>query len=317
MRLNNFLRIFVLFLIVCSASVFSTILSVSAQYDVSSIEEQLELAKEKVAGILSEPDQTYSNLTLAQFPTHLSNMTLSQEQVTEIEKDQSAIFMSCIDRISQKEQPGKLCDAFADYLMEKCDKFDNLLAYCLGSTLGKYESLRNLQLSCSKIPPSYSDIGRINNCLTVLQLNSSYTDRLNSYTDSLRPPTIPLKLSATITEKTPSNIRIRFVADNPNHNPIDLVNITYVIFEKGNKLSEGCIAVPVPCWSPPSQNVEPLSSVNYDIKYSLDAAQNQTLNGPFAIKGTYYFHFANSKITGQNFNYKLAPNKCEIIDVNC
>ena len=99
-----------------------------------------------------------------------------------------------------------------------------------------------------------------------------------------------------------------------------MVNITYVIFEKGNKLSEGCIAVPVPCWSPTSQNVEPHSTVNYDIKYSLDAAQNQTLNGPFAINGTYYFHFPSSKITGQNFNFKLAPfipKKCEIIDLDC
>lgn len=107
------------------------VLQVGAQSTDTNLEELLKLAKEKLQQV--KPDYTNSNITLNQFSKHLSKMTLSQEQITEIEKDRSAIFLACIERITiQKEQPGGLCDAFADYLMEKCKRFDNLLAYCTG-----------------------------------------------------------------------------------------------------------------------------------------------------------------------------------------
>ena len=68
--------------------------------------------------------------------------------------------MACIERITiRKEQPGGLCDAFADYLIEKCKRFDNLLAYCTGQEVlpAIYGSKRLEQLTCIKNPPIYSD----------------------------------------------------------------------------------------------------------------------------------------------------------------
>lgn len=100
-------------LILLIISTFSMVLQVGAQSTDTNLEELLKLAKEKLQQIKS--DYTNSNITLNQFSKHLSNITLSQEQVTEIEKDRSALFVACIDRITiQKEQSGGLCDAFAD-----------------------------------------------------------------------------------------------------------------------------------------------------------------------------------------------------------
>ena len=34
-----------------------------------------------------------------------------------------------------EKDPGRLCDSFADYLADKCKRFDNLLDFCAGDTL--------------------------------------------------------------------------------------------------------------------------------------------------------------------------------------
>ena len=286
---------------------FSTVLQVSAQ---PNLEEQLRLAKEKVQQI--KPDYGYSNITLDHFSNDLSNMTLNLEQVKEFEADPQFIVNQCIQRMGLKEDPGKLCDAFADYQVDKCKGFDNLLRFCLSGLIGEYESTRNLQLSCEKSPPLYNDTTRIKICQVVIPLNSSLTTRQ-----------ISPKLSAALTDKSSSTIGIQLIVENPGDIPITFVNMTYSLFENANKITDGCIAYPVPCKTPASGSVKasglvnPLSSAEYEFEYHPNATQNQTLIGPFILNGTYYFHFPDSKTTGQDFNFKVIQKKCDIISLDC
>jgi hypothetical protein len=122
------------------------VLQVRAQpTDYSNLEELLKLAKEKLEQ--TKPDYAYSNITLDQFANPLTNMTLNQEQIKEVEAGHDVILNQCVQRVGVKEDPGKLCDAFADYLLSKCKRFDNLLVFCVNGLLGQYELTRNFQLS--------------------------------------------------------------------------------------------------------------------------------------------------------------------------
>lgn len=296
------------FLLLLLFSTFSMLLQVNAQpIDYSNLEKLLKLAKEKLEHI--KPDNTYSNVTLDRFSDDLSNMTLNLEQVKEFEADPQFIVNQCIQRMALKEDPGKLCDAFADYQVDKCKKFDNLLRSCLSGLIGGYELTRNLQLSCEKSPPLYNDTGRIKICQIVIPLNPSLTARTS--------------LSATIIDKSSSALRIQLVAENLGDIPITFVNMTYSLLENANKLTEGCIAYPVPCKTPTSGSVKaselvgPLSSAEYEFEYHPNATLNQTLNGPFVLNGTYYFHFPNSNTMRQDFNFKLIQKKCDIISLDC
>ncbi len=59
-------------------------------YTATNVEDLLTLAKEKLEQI--KPDYTYSNITLDQFANHLTNMTLNQEQINEVEAERDLIF---------------------------------------------------------------------------------------------------------------------------------------------------------------------------------------------------------------------------------
>ena len=65
----------------------------------------------------------------------LINGTLTQEQITEIEKNPTAPLTTCHSRIIGDLDPGKVCDATFKYLSDKCERLDNVLPYC--SSLGK------------------------------------------------------------------------------------------------------------------------------------------------------------------------------------
>lgn len=65
----------------------------------------------------------------------LINGTLTQEQITEVEKNPTTFMITCHSRIIDGLDPGKICDASFKYLSEKCERLDNVLPYCL--TLGK------------------------------------------------------------------------------------------------------------------------------------------------------------------------------------
>jgi hypothetical protein len=65
----------------------------------------------------------------------LINGTLTQEQITEIEKNLTSFMITCHSRIIEGSDPGKICDAAFKYLSDKCERLDNVLPYCL--TLAK------------------------------------------------------------------------------------------------------------------------------------------------------------------------------------
>ena len=292
----------ILFSALSLISTSSVTVPISAQYDNPSLEDQLEIAKEKVAQIKSE--YTLSNATVEKFSKHLSNITLSQEQIKEVEAVRDIILYPCTQRIdSEKKNPGSLCDAFADYLVDKCKRFDNLLAFCFGGFLGQYETARNLQLSCTASPPLYNDKKRIESCLTVVPLNSSYTD-------------LPPVLSLGGFHIDSSGTKIQLDARNPGYRPYMFENITYNIFQGGKKLVSGCIDHKSPCISSNSIGVLPNSTENYNIDNQVNTAQNPSKE--FIVNGTYYYHFfPNSKSVGQSFSYKHTRESCSIISLEC
>ena len=111
----------------------------------------------------------------------------------------------------------------------------------------------------------------------------------------------PLGLATTITDKSSFAIKIRLVAENLGDIPITFVNMTYSLLENVNKLTDGCIAFPLPCKTPTSGSVKapgpvnPLSSAEYEFEYHPNATQNQTLNGPFVLNGNIIFTFLIQK----------------------
>jgi hypothetical protein len=263
---------------------------VNAQYGSGTgqnIEEQLQLAKEKVASATSAGN-TDSNLMLNQFSKHLSNITLSQEQVTEIEKDRSAIFTACIDRLGQKEQPGSLCDAFSDYLVEKCKRFDNLLPYCTGEDPmpATYTLKRVEQLSCLKNPPAYSDIEKIKDCMNLIDLNASYYDR---------PPILLSGNSSKDKSDYDVTYHVLFTAKNAGINPITFEKIIYDFYQEGKKLASGCVGKPSGCRSPNSYAISGLSSDRYQFDYTVGT--NQSSVPPFILNGTYHYSNSDSNTT--------------------
>ena len=286
-------RILVMFSILSTVYVFSIIIPVLAQYDASDIEEQLKLAQEKLAQISSEPNRTYSNLTLGQF-SKLSNMMLNQEQFSELDKDRSTIFIACLERIHQKEQPGSLCDGFADYLIEKCKKFDNLLAYCSGQEAlpATYAQMRLEQISCLKNPPAYSDIEKIKGCMNLVGLNSSYYDR---------PPFLFSTNSTKEKSDYDVTYHVLFKAKNGGINPITFEKIEYGFYKEGKKVASGCIGKPSGCRSPNSHAVPGLSSDNYQFDYTVGT--NQSGAPPFVLNGTYYYANSNTTIIGEPFRF--------------
>ena len=238
-------------------------------------------------------------------------MTLTQEQTNQIEKEPQ-LLIQCLERMNLNEDPGNLCNTFADYLGDKCKRFDNLLDYCVGGLLKLYGSKeqelnefkkaqsieetkkKELRESCNTDPPAFNDSERVKSCMLVTKLNSTYTN-------------IPPILSIAPVESY-SKIELQLIAQNPGYSPLMFKNITYTFFKEGKKLSSGCVAQPVPCRSPPSPEVPPFSKAQYRLEYSIHRMENQTLLKPssFVVKNaTYYYQFPNSTIDGKYFNFNV------------
>ena len=173
---------------------------------------------------------------------------MTQEQTNQIEKEPQ-ILIRCIERMNLNEDPGSLCNTFADYLSDKCKRFDNLLDYCVGGLLGLYglkmqefnafkkaqliEEIKKKELreSCNTNPPAFNDSERVKSCMTVTKLNSSYYDRP------------PLLLSTNSTkDKSDYDVtyHVQFVAKNTGINPITFENVTYAFYKDGEKLFRLC-----------------------------------------------------------------------------
>ena len=87
----------------------------------------------------------------------LINGTLTQEQITEVEKNPTVFMTTCHSRIIGGLDPGKICDAAFKYLSDKCERLDNVLPYCLslgkGTILGylidRLDQMQNLHVKAS------------------------------------------------------------------------------------------------------------------------------------------------------------------------
>jgi len=90
------------------------------------------------------------------------NITLTTEQVNEVEKDPHVIIQGCSYRLGLKQDPGKLCDAFSAYLHDKCERLDYLSDYC--GPLAVYYPKRIIQKQCISNPPLPNDEKGIRIC---------------------------------------------------------------------------------------------------------------------------------------------------------
>jgi hypothetical protein len=66
----------------------------------------------------------------------LINGTLTQEQITEVEKNPTVFMTTCHSRVIGGLDPGKICDAAFKYLSDNCERLHNVLPYCLTLTKG-------------------------------------------------------------------------------------------------------------------------------------------------------------------------------------
>lgn len=115
---------------------------------------------------------TLSNSPAFSYP---SNVTLSSEQLTEVDKDPRQIALGCNQKIEHREDAGVLCDAFLSHIAEKCARFDNIFDYCTAPIgVKNYAQARTAQLACIKVLPSFNDKIRIEACDAFIALNSTY-----------------------------------------------------------------------------------------------------------------------------------------------
>ena len=83
----------------------------------------------------------------------LINGTLTQEQITEVEKNPTMFMTTCHSRITGGLDPGEICDADFKYLSDKCERLDNVPPYCLtlakgtvfGYLIDRLDQMQNLQ----------------------------------------------------------------------------------------------------------------------------------------------------------------------------
>ena len=195
----------------------------------------------------------------------------------------------------------------ADYLVDKCKRFDNLLIFCSGGLLGQYESARNNQLAenklvvklraCTKNPPADDNTELIDKCLKLGTLNSTYYSR---------PPQLSASISNRYTTYRDNSATVTFhlIAKNSGFFPLTLEAVKYGLFKQDKKLKEGCIGRLDGCASPNSYTIQGSSNGIYEFDYTTGSNQSETLGvPPYVINGTYYYFNPNSTILTKPFNF--------------
>jgi hypothetical protein len=193
-----------------------------------------------------------------------SDLTLTQEKSNEAEANREFVLTPCVERINLHEEPGKLCDTIADYLLDKCRRFDNLLSYCEVGFLKLYQLGRSVQLQCIKNPPRLNDEAMIKLCLKVLQLNSSYTNR---------DPVVSLYQASLY----PSSFDIDLLIRNPGSSPITFNSLGFDLIQAGENIFSGCVGkTSRGCNPQPGNIIKPFSSNIYNLNF--DSTNEQVLN---------------------------------------
>jgi hypothetical protein len=235
---------------------------------------------------------------ISSIPTNISlyaqnvNITLTPEQVNEVEKDPYSIIQGCSYRLGQKLDPGKLCDAFTNYLHDKCERLDYLSDYC--GPIAIYFPKRIIQKQCLLNFPLPNDVAGIERCVKYVVFNPTYAN-------------IPLRLTLKSIDFDTSDDSIKtvFSVFNPNAEAINLISISYNITKGGNKIASGGIGesestvidCPIFCF-----DVKPVSTRDIAIPLGVSNPGLIQSSLPYLINGTYRFENSSSGIVSNQFN---------------
>lgn len=221
------------------------------------------------------------------------NVTLTAEQINEVDKDPLAIIQGCSHRLGLKLDPGKLCDAFSTYLHDKCERLDYLSEYC--GPLAVYFPKRIIQKQCISNPPLPNDIGGVEKCLTYINFNSTYSNL-----------SLKITLKSIQFSRNDASIKTIFSVINPNIIVINLLSISYDITMHGEKIASGGVGdvkstvmdCPAYCF-----DIKSLSSRDFAIPLGVSSSILTQGSFPYIVNGTYRYENSSSDTVSKQFNF--------------
>jgi hypothetical protein len=160
-----------------------------------------------------------------------SSITLSPDQINEVEKNPQDMIDKCVNRINLKDDPGKLCDAFAIYLKDKCQKLDSLPDYCQAVSI--YNGIRPTQVVCLTNRPLRGDNAGIKKCLDYILFDSTYSSYPLNFTVN---HFIDYSFFDKFSNSTINGFSIGFSVLNPNAIPMKITDIYYDVVRGGEKV---------------------------------------------------------------------------------
>lgn len=224
------------------------------------------------------------------------NITLTAEQISEVEKDPRTMIDKCNNRVGLKIDAGKLCDGFVNYLQDKCDRLDNLPDYC--NELSKYSGSRSIQQSCILNPPFPNDTVKIKKCMKYITFNSTYSN-------------LPLKLKLkgvyNFSKGDNEVLLIGFSMYNPNVLTTKLLNISYDMTAEGKNIGSntfsGSQSNASNCQNC-AYDIEPLSTRDFPDTVFIPI-QSWSIDKPYYLNGTYSYEVGSVRIMNKQFKFNF------------
>lgn len=244
-------------------------------------------AKKSICLVFVSLIMLVSNLQIKSLYAQDTNITLSAEQINEVEKEPGRIIENCSSRITSETDPGKLCDAFYNYLNDKCKRLDNIPDYCGGTF--SYAGKRSTQKACNLDPPLLNDTEGVKKCFEYVDYGSIY------------PGALLLSLEGVRLDKAYGVIEPKFSLLNLNKYSIGFISIIYTISKQGHKLSSDWIGDGAPNPTSAMEEILPLGSQEYVGHGKLTSAVN-TL-APYVVNGTYRYQNQSSGVVTKQFNF--------------
>ena len=241
-----------------------------------------------------------------------ATITLSPDQITEVEKNPQELIDKCVYRISLKDDPGKLCDAFAIYLKDKCEKLDFLPDYC--GAVSIYNTKRPTQVACLTNRPLPGDMEGIKKCRDYISFDSTYSGYPLNFTVN---HFIDYSYFDKFSNSTINEFKIGFSVSNPNAIPMKITDIYYDVVKGGEKVASDIL--------PFSYNIQSASSQeNIANPYLVPKHESSSINttAPYVLNGTYlidsttglvkkHFSFTMERMKQNqqgNISYQVVPN---------
>lgn len=225
---------------------------------------------------------------------YAQDITLSAEQINEVEKEPGRIIENCSNRITLETDPGKLCDVFYNYLNDKCKRLDNIPDYCGGlfpyaQKKSNIADQRFKQKACNLNPPLLNDTEGIKKCFEYVDYGSIY------------PGALLFSLEGVSLDTANGVIEPSFSVVNLNKYSIGFAGIIYTISKQGHKLSSDWIGDRAPNPTTAMEEILPLGSGGYAGHGKLTSALN-TLP-PYVVNGTYRYLNQSSGVVTTQFNF--------------